>query len=56
MTRTFICEQLEAFSAVALKATDGVSAEVFAAAILKLTLVNICGRQVKSLQHFNLLC
>lgn len=41
LTRTLICQQLEAFSAVALKAADGVPAEVFAAAVVKLTLVNI---------------
>ena len=41
LTRTLICQQLEAFPAVALKAADGVPAEVFAAAVVKLTLVNI---------------
>lgn len=40
---TLVCEQLEALPAVALKASDGVSAEVFAAAIVKLALIDICG-------------
>lgn len=43
LTRTFICQQLETFSAVALKAANGVPAEVFATAVVKLTLVDICG-------------
>lgn len=41
LTRTFICQQLEAFSAVALKAADGVPAEVFTSAVVKLTLIDI---------------
>lgn len=45
---TFICQQLESFSAVALKAADGVPAEVIATAVVKLTLINICGKQVIS--------
>lgn len=40
---TLVCEQLEPLPTVALKASDGVSAEVFAAAIVKLTLIDICG-------------
>lgn len=40
---TLIRQQLEALPAVALKAADGVSAEVFAAAIVKLAFVDICG-------------
>lgn len=43
MTRTLIRQQLEAFSAVALEAADGVPAGVFAAAVVRLTLVDICG-------------
>lgn len=43
LTRAFICQQLEAFSAVTLKAANGVPAEVLAAAVVMLTLVNICG-------------
>lgn len=43
LTRTFVREQLEALPAVALKAADGVSAEVFAASVVKLALVDICG-------------
>lgn len=45
---TFICQQLESFSAVALEAADGVPAGVVAAAVVKLTLINICGKQVTS--------
>lgn len=41
LTRTLICQQLEAFSAVALKAANGVSAEVFAASVVMLTLIDI---------------
>lgn len=48
LTGTFICQQLEAFSAVALKAADGVPAEVIATAVVKLALINICGKQVIS--------
>ena len=43
LARTFVCQQLEASSAVALKAANGVPAEVFAAAVANLTLVNVCG-------------
>lgn len=45
LTRAFIRQQLEAFPAVALEAADGVAAEVLAAAVLQLTLVDICGGQ-----------
>lgn len=48
LTRTLICQQLEAFSAVALEAADGVPAEVIATAVVKLTLIDICGIQVIS--------
>lgn len=41
LTGAFICEQLETFLTVALKATDGVPAEVIAAAIIDFTLINI---------------
>lgn len=44
LTRTFICQQLETFSAIALKAANGVPAEVFATAVMKLTLIDIFAR------------
>lgn len=52
LTRAFVRQQLVAFSAVALKAANGVSAEVLAAAVLELTLVNIYGKRTISLQIF----
>lgn len=42
LTGALVREQLEALPTVALEASDGVSAEVFAAAVVKLTLVDIC--------------
>lgn len=43
LTRAFIRQQLEALSAVALEAANGVLAEVIAAAVVNLAFVNICG-------------
>lgn len=55
LTWTFIRQQLEAFSAIALKAADGVSAEVITAAVLMLTLVNVCGREEIFWRHFRVM-
>lgn len=41
LTRAFICKQLKALSAVALKAPNGVPAEVIAATVIKFTLINV---------------
>lgn len=43
MTGAFVCQQLKTFSAVALKAADGVLAGVIAAAVVDLTFIDICG-------------
>lgn len=50
LTGTFIRQQLEAFSAVAFKATNGVPAEVIATTIVKLALINIFARLSIGLQ------
>lgn len=41
LTRTFICEKFEPFLTIAFEAADGVPAEVIAAAVVQLALVNI---------------
>lgn len=53
LTEAFVTEQLKTFSAVTLEAADGVPAVVLAATIVKLALINICGKHVTSWQPFN---
>lgn len=48
LARALVRQQLEAFPAVALEAADGVSAEVFAAAVLQLALVDVWRRTSQS--------
>lgn len=51
LTGSFVRQQLEAFSAVALEAADGVPAEVVASAVVQLTLVDVCGEQRTARRH-----
>ena len=51
LTRAFIRLQLKALSAVALKAADGVPAEVFTAAVVNLALVNIWEKQATAFKQ-----
>lgn len=44
LTGAFVCQQLKAFSAVALKAADGVLAGVIAATVVDLAFINIFAR------------
>lgn len=45
LARALVRQQLEAFPAVALEAADGVPAEVLAAAVLQLALVDVWRRR-----------